>query len=103
MSSTLDDEEERQADDVKQTAANLNRQEIEDIKWLMSSPRGRRLVWWILGIAGIYRTSFSSSRNVTDFNEGGRNIGLKLLARVNDHCLDQYEVMFQEHQEKRKK
>ena len=103
MSSTFDEDEEGQAADVNTNTANLNRQEIDDIKWLMSSPRGRRLVWWILGIAGIYRTSFSSSRNVTDFNEGGRNIGLKLLARVNDHCLDQYELMFQEHQEKRKK
>lgn len=103
MSSTFEDENERQAEDVKTKAANLDRTEIEDIKWLMSSPRGRRLVWWILEITGIYRTSFSSTRNVTDFNEGGRNVGLKVLARVNDHCLDQYEVMFQEHQVKRKK
>jgi len=101
MSSTFDEtEDERQAEDVTQQAANLKKTEIEDIKWLMSSPRGRRLVWWLLDVSGIYRTSFSSSRNVTDFNEGGRNVGLRLLARVNDHCLDSYEKMLQEQRKK---
>lgn len=91
-----DDDNEQAVEDVKKKADNAARTMVEDIKWLMSSPRGRRLVWWLLDITGVYRTSFSSQRGGTDFNEGGRNTGLKLLAKVQEHCLDKFVEMLRE-------
>ena len=71
----------------------------EDIKWLMSSPRGRRIVWRILGITGIYRSSFTGNSE-TFFREGGRSIGLQVLGWVNAHAVDRYVAMLQEHRTK---
>ena len=66
-----------------------------DIEWLMSSPRGRRIVWWLLDIAGVSRTSYPCDANMA-FREGGRNIGLQLQARVIDCCPDAYIAMLNE-------
>lgn len=79
----------------RQKIDNAAKTAIDDIRWLMSSPRGRRLVWWLLQIAGVHRTSYPCDANMA-FREGGRNIGLQLQARVIDHCPDAYIQMLQE-------
>lgn len=91
-----EDDAEKSNEALKKTAENAARTMVDDIKWLMSSPRGRRLVWWLLDITGVYRTSFSSQRGGTEFNEGGRNTGLKILAKVQEHCLDRFVEMLRE-------
>lgn len=80
----------------RKKAENAARTAIEDIKWLMSSPRGRRIFWWVLQIAGVFKTSFPCDANMA-FREGGRNIGLALQARVIEHCPEQYIATLNEH------
>jgi len=82
----------RKLEDAKKTA-------IDDIRWLMSSPRGRRIVWWLLEIAGVYRTSYPCDANMP-FREGARNIGLQVQARIIDHCPDAHIAMLNEHKVK---
>jgi hypothetical protein len=56
--------------------------ETEDIRWLMSSKRGRRLMWRLLGDARLYQQSFDGNANWSIFNEGKRSIALKLMAQI---------------------
>lgn len=70
--------------------------EQDDIKWLMGSKRGRRVVWRQLERCGVYRLSFNHSGSITAFNEGMRNIGLMLLAQVQELAPDQFAVMLKE-------
>lgn len=72
------------------------RQEIEDIKWLMAHKQGRRIVWRLLGEAGVYRTSFSTNGSVTSFNEGKRQLGLLLVGEINEHCPDAFLMTLKE-------
>jgi hypothetical protein len=75
--------DEAQAREEANKAAALARQvEREDIAWLMSNKRGRRLVWRLLERAGVYRSSFSSDPLAMAKNEGRRETGLMLLADV---------------------
>lgn len=53
--------------------------ELSDIRWIISSPEGRRFYWRILSDAGVFRSSFSGDSNITMYNEGRRTIGLDLL------------------------
>lgn len=69
--------------------------ELEDIAWLMSQPRGRRIMWRLLGIAGIFRSSFTGN-SATFFNEGRRDVGLQFLSDVNEIAADDYIRMTQE-------
>lgn len=72
------------------------RLEEEDITWLMSSKRGRRIVFRLLGYSGIYDTSFNTNSQVTAFNEGRRNEGLRLLGQVSQFCPENYLKMLRE-------
>jgi len=74
------------------------RDEIGDLQWLMGSKRGRRIVRRLLAKTGLYRSSFNHSGSITAFNEGERNVGLKLMALIEVHCKDQYIAMLQESQ-----
>lgn len=69
--------------------------ELDDIKWVLSTPMGRRFIWRYLGECGIFRSSFVGQFQ-TFFHEGERNIGLKLLADVNDSQPEAYVIMMKE-------
>lgn len=70
--------------------------EDQDIKWLASSRRGRRIVWRLLAEAGVFRSSFNPSAMQMAFNEGNRNYGNKLLAAIIALCPEQFHVMQRE-------
>lgn len=60
--------------------------ELDDIKWLMGSKRGRRIVWRLLAETRVYQQSFDGNANWSIFNEGKRSVGLKLMAQI--HSVD---------------
>lgn len=74
--------------------------EVEDIKWLMSSKRGRRMVHRLLESAGVFRISFHTNALQMAFNEGNRNQGNALLALVTNHCPDRYLELLTEAKDK---
>lgn len=81
----------------KASADQQLRFEVNDLQWLMSNKRGRRVMWRLLDQSGAYRLSFDpNSATVTAFNEGQRNIGLRLTAILNEHCGADYALMVQE-------
>lgn len=59
-----------------------NKSEASDIEWLMSSSRGRRIVWRQLERAGVFRTSFNTNSMAMAFAEGAKNEGLRLLSML---------------------
>lgn len=72
--------------------------ELDDIKWLMGSKRGRRIVWRLLAEARLYQQSFDGNANWAIFNEGKRSVGLKLMAQIHavDGGADAYALMCNE-------
>lgn len=96
----LDEDDESVSEAQRQKAENARRTFVEDIKWLMSSPRGRRIVWWLLEKAGVNRTSFNNSGSVMAFNEGQRNMGLMLQAQVVELSPEAYMTMLTEQRTK---
>jgi hypothetical protein len=70
--------------------------EAADIRWLMESEQGRRIVWRLLNQSGVFRSSFSSDALAMAFAEGNRNTGLQLMAQVHELCPDMYPEMVRE-------
>lgn len=70
--------------------------EADDVKWLMGSKRGRRIIWRQLERAGVFQLSFNATAMVMAFNEGRRSEGLRVLAQVHEFCPEQYTTMMQE-------
>ena len=87
-------------DALRKTRADETRlaqlKDAEDIKWLMSSKRGRRIVNRLLQSAGVFRLSFNTNALQMSFNEGNRNTGLQLLAAITEHCPERYAEMLEE-------
>lgn len=82
-----------------QKARSAREQELQDFSMLLATRPGRRFVWRLLSLTGVFRTSFDNSGSVTAFNEGQRNIGLRLLADVNEAGPEHYVVMLRESKE----
>ena len=72
--------------------------DLADFMHVMESAQGRRVVYRYLGICGLYRTSFTGN-NTTFFNEGRRDIGLQLMADVQDSSPELYLKMLHEAKE----
>ncbi|KAA3649390.1 MAG: endopeptidase [Proteobacteria bacterium] len=70
--------------------------EEADLKWLMSSKRGRRIIWRFLDRAGVFLLSFNTNAMTMAFAEGKRNEGLRLLAQIHALCPELYPVMVKE-------
>ncbi len=49
----------------------------------LGDARGRRVLWEILSICRLYRSSMHESAAVTAFNEGKRDVGLRILSLMN--------------------
>lgn len=77
-------------------------QELNDIRSVLAEKPGRRFVWRYLAECGVFKTSFTGSSE-TFFKEGMRNIGLKLLADINDASPESYMVMVKEDKELKEK
>lgn len=93
----------RGQDKQKQELADRERiardTQIADVKWLMSSRRGRRIMWRLLDLAGPFRLSFDMNAMKMAFNEGQRNLGNQLFNEVMTHCPEQYPAMVKEQQD----
>ena len=70
--------------------------EEADIKWLMSSKRGRRIVWRLMDRAGVFRSSFNTNSMSMAFAEGNRNYGLQILGIIQTQCPELYPVMMKD-------
>lgn len=74
---------------------NARETEKEDFKWLMEDPRGRRFIWRILSMAGVFQNSFTGD-NETFFREGKRVIGTTMIAEIHTLCPEKYFEMVKE-------
>lgn len=70
--------------------------EEADFKWLMSSKRGRRIIWRLLDRAGVFRLSFSTNAMQMAFAEGNKNEGVRTVAQIHSLCPELYPVMVKE-------
>jgi hypothetical protein len=75
--------------------------EEADLKWLMGSKRGRRIVWRLLDQAGVFRLTFNTNAMTMAFAEGNRNFGNRTLSMIHSLCPELYPVMVKEQNNER--
>lgn len=92
----LDEEELAKQKKAEQLATVQMR---DDVRKLMGTVPGRRVVWYLLEQFGIFRTSYSSEALAMAFSEGRRSAGLELMALVCTFCPEQYDKMAREARE----
>ncbi len=56
-----------------------------DYEQVLRTDAGKRVILDILGLCGVYSIAFAgTNREVTEFNLGGQNVGLRIIDRLND-------------------
>jgi hypothetical protein len=89
--------QERDADADEAGGRERRRKELEDLRWLLGHPQGRRVAMRLLDEAGVYRSSFNHSGSVMAFNEGKRHIGLFLTAEFLEATPDGFMKVLKEY------
>lgn len=82
--------------DAEEAARLARETEIGDLKWLMSSKRGRRIMWRLLEMSGPFHLSFDRNAMQMAFNDGKRSVGNRLFNEVMSLCPEMYPVMAKE-------
>lgn len=82
--------------ETRERAALAAKTEDEDVRWLMSSKRGRRIAHRWLVRAGVWQLSFNTNALTMAFNEGRRNEGLALTAKLMVLCPEHYTTLLKE-------
>ena len=67
-----------------------------DLAWILADAQGRRFLYRILGIAGIYRNPFDSDHSIMAANCGQMNVGLQLLSEIQRINPEGYLLMLKE-------
>jgi hypothetical protein len=89
--------QERDAEADEAVVRERRRKELEDLRWLLGHPQGRRIAMRLLEEAGVYRSSFNHSGSVMAFNEGKRHIGLFLTAEFLEAAPDGFMKVLKEY------
>src|SRR5438876_10842526 len=79
----------KQVERARKTQARDRDQEVADMRSVLASPSGRRVLWHLLEDCKVFASIWHPSALI-HFNEGRRDVGLKLMgaiARADDHAL----------------
>jgi len=85
---------------ARQTAIDqmLATQRIKDLEAVLSTPQGRRFVWWLIeDLSGMLRNPMTGNAR-TYFHLGEQNVGRELMGRVQREQPKQFLTMFTEGQ-----
>lgn len=88
--------QEHDAEADEAVARENRRKELEDLRWLLGHPQGRRVASRLLEEAGVFRSSFSHSGSVMAFNEGKRHMGLFITGELMEASPDGYFKLLKE-------
>ncbi len=98
MTDPLDPQDQAGDEDAQRAEKLVRMQQIDDLKWLMAHPQGRRIVTRVFERTGIRRTPFNTNGSTMAFNAGAQNVGLWLEAEILEAAFDGYMKLLKEFQ-----
>ena len=69
---------------------------LQDIKWVLSTPQGRRLYWGLMARCKTFKDDYVADTNLSYFMKGRRTFGLGMREDVLDSDPNKYMQMIQE-------
>jgi hypothetical protein len=87
----------QQNEKEKDRAKRLEQQKIDDVRWILGTPGGRRFFARYLKLCYMGDTTFHGAQFETFVNEGRRQIGLLLQKDIEQYAPEAYQKMMDEH------
>lgn len=69
---------------------------IDALKWMMSDKRGRRFISYLLDVTGYSQSCFTPNAVQMAYNEGCRDVGLRLASNALEHCPERFMELIKE-------
>ncbi|ENC2022860.1 hypothetical protein ABKE32_000486 [Escherichia albertii] len=88
-----DDEDDSRLAGQEQRHREREQRDTDDIRQVMSTDAGRRVIWWLLERGKVFSTTFHADPHIAAFNEGQRNLALAMFSRVMAASPDNYLLM----------
>lgn len=82
-------------EDAAKREEHKARRDMNDLKAILIMPEGRRFIWRIMSMAKMFATCFTGNSS-TFHNEGGRDLGLKILKWIMDAKPESFYQMMKE-------
>lgn len=89
--------DEGQVKEAKRKATDAEKRALEDVRFLLDLPEGRRFIWRLLEKAGVFRTIFETSSKIY-YNAGQQDFGHFILGEVLKANPEAYLQMMKESQ-----
>lgn len=67
--------------------------ELNDARAVMATPRGRRMMWRLIGRCQIFQEPGPASADIHNYKSGMRSIGLFLYTELNEAAPDDFRKM----------
>lgn len=91
----------QEAADAEQAKAERQKRIVEesDFKFIMGTKQGRRFMWRLLSITGLFQNPYRGGAEFAGFHSGEQNVGQQLLAEIHGLCPERYVDMLKEQQD----
>lgn len=70
--------------------------EMNDLRWVLSDPRGRRFIWRLIGWCKVFESIFDPSGSKAFYNSGRQDIGHRVQLEVCEADQNRYYEMMTE-------
>lgn len=91
----------RAVETAKQRAKRIRKQEIADLREVMSSPSGRRLIWRFMERANPFGSAFNTNAMAQSHAIGWQDAAKWWLSEIDDACPEKYMQMVNEARKQR--
>lgn len=88
--------DEKHVKNRKDVVKKETERDIEAVNYVMRDPRGRHFVWNLIAETNVFGTAFTGNSQ-TFFNCGRQDVGLKLMANLQEQVTSLFLAMWQEH------
>lgn len=101
------DQKPTNAADEKQVSQSMTKEqrerelELADLRHILGSPQGRRVIWRILKHCRVFSSVFNHSGSMTYYNAGMQDVGHFIQAEVIEAKKEAYFEMMREHEKGR--
>jgi hypothetical protein len=83
----------------KRSEQEVERERADALAWVMGAPKGRAVMWWLLGETGLYESLFRQSSPMIRpeerviYNGAKRELGLMLQSELRRVCPADFDTM----------
>jgi hypothetical protein len=94
----MDKEKDYDAGDIAAVSKKKSKKELiqereeAELKWVLSDPKGRAVMWRLVARCGVYQDSFTGN-STTFYKEGRRSVGLETIVEIDHTDKNAYATM----------